>query len=226
MAAILSAPREKDGRLSPDRVAQSPLKPYYLADPDLKTPEASYYEADGSSSATSSTASSVPTSPEETYTSFPFLSSEPTIIPLDSSDDEEGDGIVFPAYDTEDYFNQTKELDPPVSVVSDTASTASPASPVSPASPATPTSPEKKQSDRSKIPKSAGDDNSIEIEPTTQVDYLSHQWKDEEIWASWRLVTTKKDRFKDAIRLENASWRAWSKSKGNLPIISPERLRW
>lgn len=145
------------------------------------------------------------------------------MIPLDSSEEDEDDEIVFPAYDTEHYFNQGKELDPPASVVSDTQSTTSPASP---ASPVTPILPGKKQSDKSKIPKTAGDDNSIEIEPTSQVDYLSYKWKDEEIWASWRYVTSKKDRFKDPVRLENASWRAWSKYKDNLKIISPERLRW
>lgn len=218
MAAVLPAPRKKDGGLSPDRGVRSPIKPYYLrnAGTGLKTPEPRYYEADGSSSLSSSPSSSAPTSPEITYTSFPFPSSEPATISLDSSEDED-DEIIFPTYDKEDFFNQGKELDPPASEVSDTQSTASPV---------TPTFPSEEPVDLSNIPKTAGDDNSIENEPTTQVDYLSHQWKEEELWGSWRFVTSNRDRFQNVIRLENASWRAWSKSKDNLQVISPARLAW
>jgi hypothetical protein len=221
MAAVLPSPREK-GHLSPDRVHRSPIKSYYLHSPntDPKLPEARYYETDGSSSVSSSTTgSSGSTPPEVTYTSFPFPSSETATISLYSSEDgdDEDHEMAFPSFDTEDYFNQGKELDPPVSEVSDTQSTTSPV---------TSSFQDEPQFDPSSIPKCAGDDNSIEDEPTTQVDYLSHDWKEEEVWASWKYVTSKKDRFNDAVRLENASWRAWSKSKDNLKIISPESLGW
>ncbi|KAK2759037.1 hypothetical protein FQN54_003136 [Arachnomyces sp. PD_36] len=202
--------------LSPD-CARTPTKSFSRGNTpiDLKTPEARYYEADGSSSLSSSTVSSAPTSPEITYTSFPLPSSEFTAFALGPCDED--DDLGLPSFDGEDYFSQGKELDPPTSVVSDTQPTSSPE---------TPTFQEQQEIDQSNIPKTAGDDNSIEIEPTSQVDYLSHEWKEEEVWASWRYVTSKKERFRDAVRLENASWRAWSKYKNNLKIVTPESLRW
>ncbi|KAL9111963.1 MAG: hypothetical protein Q9227_003583 [Pyrenula ochraceoflavens] len=41
------------------------------------------------------------------------------------------------------------------------------------------------------------DDNSIEREPTRHVDYLSHVWKEEDIWASWRYITKHRKTLKD-----------------------------
>lgn len=72
----------------------------------------------------------------------------------------------------------------------------------------------------------AVDDTSIEDEPSRHVDYLSHDWKEEDIWSSWRYVTSRRNDYSNGVRLENASWRTWAKSKHNLKTVSPESLNW
>ena len=70
------------------------------------------------------------------------------------------------------------------------------------------------------------DDTSLEDEPSVHVDYLSHGWREEDIWSSWRYVVRKKNVYRNKVRLENASWRIWAKTKDNLGTISPESLDW
>lgn len=72
----------------------------------------------------------------------------------------------------------------------------------------------------------AGDDNSLRREPTKQVDYFSHNWKEEDIWSSWRHVVAKRKSYSNSPRLENASWRTWTKSKYRLKTTSPDKLDW
>lgn len=72
----------------------------------------------------------------------------------------------------------------------------------------------------------AEDDTAIASKPSRQVDYLSHDWKEEDIWTSWRYVVTRRGEFANSARLENASWRTWMKAKHNLKTISPESLNW
>ena len=72
----------------------------------------------------------------------------------------------------------------------------------------------------------AADDTSIEEEPSRHVDYLSHEWREEDIWASWRYVTARRSDYSNGVRLENASWRTWAKFKHDLRTISPEALDW
>ncbi|KAL8920724.1 MAG: hypothetical protein Q9172_004376 [Xanthocarpia lactea] len=73
---------------------------------------------------------------------------------------------------------------------------------------------------------SVGDDMDIQREPTRHVDYLSHNWKEEDIWSSWRHVVAKRKAYTNSTRLENASWRTWTKSKYRLKTVSPETLNW
>lgn len=72
----------------------------------------------------------------------------------------------------------------------------------------------------------AEDDTAVSSRPSRQVDYLSHEWKEEDIWSSWRYVVTRRGEFANSARLENASWRTWMKAKNNLKTISPESLNW
>ncbi|KAJ6035806.1 hypothetical protein N7540_000085 [Penicillium herquei] len=72
----------------------------------------------------------------------------------------------------------------------------------------------------------AADDTSVEDEPSRHVDYLSHDWREEDIWSSWRYVTARRNDYSNGVRLENASWRTWAKAKNNLGTISPETLNW
>jgi hypothetical protein len=67
---------------------------------------------------------------------------------------------------------------------------------------------------------------SIQYHPKINVDYLSHDWKRENVWTSWKVMTKQKKKIDNGIRLENASWRVWAKQKYNLKTISPDELNW
>lgn len=70
------------------------------------------------------------------------------------------------------------------------------------------------------------DDTAVRPHPSRHVDYLSHDWCEEDIWSSWRHIVSRRNVYGQRSRLENASWRTWGKSKYNLPTISPETLNW
>ncbi|KAI0352400.1 hypothetical protein OH77DRAFT_1409262 [Trametes cingulata] len=72
----------------------------------------------------------------------------------------------------------------------------------------------------------APDDSSFDTLPEGQVDYLSHNWKEEDVWRSWRSMTRQKNAIANGMRLENASWRTWWKQRNKLRTISPETLNW
>jgi hypothetical protein len=72
----------------------------------------------------------------------------------------------------------------------------------------------------------AEDDTAVKHRPTQHVDYLSHDWREEDIWSSWRYITSRRGEFANAPRLENASWRTWMKAKYRLKTVSPETLNW
>ncbi|KAH6982394.1 hypothetical protein EDB80DRAFT_592767 [Ilyonectria destructans] len=98
---------------------------------------------------------------------------------------------------------------------------------VSPADPGIPVN--TSRSDRSELPqllKQAEDDSAMKPGPWRQVDYLSHDWQEEDIWSSWKYVTTRRREYPNSSRLENASWRAWIKCKYKLKTVSPETLNW
>ena len=69
------------------------------------------------------------------------------------------------------------------------------------------------------------EDTSLEDVPTRNVDYLSHEWVEEDIWTSWRYILARND-FRDKVRLENASWRTWAKLRCHLMTVSPDTLNW
>ncbi|KAF8605804.1 hypothetical protein BDV93DRAFT_29147 [Ceratobasidium sp. AG-I] len=62
--------------------------------------------------------------------------------------------------------------------------------------------------------------------PLICVDYLSHNWQEEDVWKSWRNMTRHKHEIANGVRLENASWRTWWKQRNKLRTISPETLNW
>jgi hypothetical protein len=70
------------------------------------------------------------------------------------------------------------------------------------------------------------DDNALTTIPSGQVDYLSHDWQEEDVWRSWRNMTRQKNEIANGIRLENASWRTWWKQRNKLKTVSPETLNW
>lgn len=70
------------------------------------------------------------------------------------------------------------------------------------------------------------DDTQVKQEPSRQVDYLSHEWREEDIWESWKHIVSRRRYYGERSRLENASWRTWAKQKDNLKTVSPETLNW
>lgn len=80
--------------------------------------------------------------------------------------------------------------------------------------------------DTPEVPEHAEDDTAVSTRPSKQVDYLSHDWREEDIWSSWRYIVNRRGEFPNSERLENASWRTWMKSKNNLRTVPPENLNW
>lgn len=77
-----------------------------------------------------------------------------------------------------------------------------------------------------RLHQSIGDDSDIRDQPSRHVDYLSHKWKEEDVWSSWRHIVGKRNILENWERLENAAWRTWQKSRNNLPVVPPEKLNW
>ncbi|KAG6877423.1 hypothetical protein C0993_007591 [Termitomyces sp. T159_Od127] len=73
---------------------------------------------------------------------------------------------------------------------------------------------------------SVPDDSSVATLPRAQVDYLSHNWEEEDVWRSWRNMTRQKNEIANGVRLENASWRTWWKQRNGLGTVTPETLNW
>lgn len=70
------------------------------------------------------------------------------------------------------------------------------------------------------------DDTEVRLQPSRYVDYLSHDWKVEDAWSSWKHIVSKRNAYSNSARLENASWRTWTKSKNKLKTVSPESVNW
>ncbi|KAK2122256.1 hypothetical protein NOF04DRAFT_1374339 [Fusarium oxysporum II5] len=69
-------------------------------------------------------------------------------------------------------------------------------------------------------------DTTINAQTWRNVDYLSHDWKEEEILSSWKYITTRRGEDPNRARLKNACWRTWTKYKNNLKTMPPETLNW
>lgn len=129
---------------------------------------------------------------------------------------EEGqdeDQILFPSYHEEGYFDKIAGV--PALTPSGDARTALPAW--------------KRTSEASFLTESTRtvvDDTAIRKEPREHVDYLSHDWTEDELSASWRSIVSKQTVDNNSRRLENASWRAWMKAKYRLKTVAPETLEW
>lgn len=178
-----------------------------------------------------STLSSAPSSPQTIHASTADHSCSSTPASnLSLSTDSEGcdngllhdlgdeSDIVFPAYNAYPGPPTPEELEPPPSPRTasspgyETSTTTS--NPETPESYCDPTG-------------GAVDDTAVGAQPTRHVDYLSHDWKEEDIWSSWKHIISNRDGFGgNSARLENASWRTWIKAKNNLKTVSPETLNW
>jgi hypothetical protein len=217
MTTVLPAPRERDG-LSPDPLRLPTAQTYFLEDREVffKFPMREYYGTESSSSLPSPSSSTIPSSPEFPHSSPTPSSYTPTIssLSLNATPEEGDDEIILPSYDSGPETHTAK-------VQSNDG--------VAPNSTSEKSNSHSDQIDAdvtTTAPRIAGDDSSIQDEPERHVDYLSHQWREEDIWASWRYVVSRRNRYSNGARLENASWRTWAKSKHNLRTVSPETLNW
>jgi hypothetical protein len=151
-------------------------------------------------------------SPVPSYTSTPASS-----LSLDHREDE--DNISFPTYDEAEYFGPVEDLEPPASPQTGDSYTVSPlATNTDSTDDSRPHSPT--------ITEHAEDDSAVRKLPSRHVDYLSHNWREEDIWSSWQLIVSKRKAYNNSARLENASWRTWMKAKFKLKTVTPETLNW
>ncbi|KAJ5086286.1 hypothetical protein NUU61_007593 [Penicillium alfredii] len=202
MTAALAAPRDEHSHFSPD-LLRSPTAQRYFLDHDIVTKSSMKddYPTRECPSPTASTLSSIPPSPSFTPSAPEQLSYSPATLSSLSLEDDE---LLLPSYDTEPGARtESKEREDVKRASAEVSAT-----PVC------------------AIQAPAADDTAIEVEPSRHVDYLAHDWREEDIWASWRYVTTRKNIYSNGVRLENASWRTWAKAKNNLGTISPETLNW
>jgi hypothetical protein len=153
------------------------------------------------------------------YTGPSNSSAAPRNLSLDASwKDHDAKGqIIFPPYDVP-YYGQVKDLEPPASLRIGDSYAPSPTSNSTPTNLSTLEFPD--------LVEYAKDDIAVRIQPSRNVDYLSHDWKEEDIWSSWKHVVLKRKAYSNSARLENASWRTWTKSKNRLKTVSPESLNW
>jgi hypothetical protein len=148
-----------------------------------------------------------------------FHSTPASSLSLDNCEGEDDeDQIVFPSYD-DVYYSQPEDLEPPASP-RDTGDSYT----VSPTSNSTSTN--ISRADSPEPVEHAEDDTAVRIQPSRHVDYLSHNWREEDIWSSWKHIVSKRGVYNNSARLENASWRTWTKSKNKLKTVSPETLNW
>jgi hypothetical protein len=162
------------------------------------------YTSDYPSPITCSAASSSPSSPN-------LAPNAPLTFPptpagsISSNDPGDQDELLLPLYDSAFFSEESNEK-----------SNASPDLPGNSSADSTFSTPQI----------SAADDSLVDEEPSRHVDYLSHEWKEEDIWASWRYVVAHREVYENSVRLENASWRTWTKLRHNLGTISPDSLNW
>ena len=183
--------------LAPDPFWSPTTQRYFLQDDGIPTKSPMHHDSARECSPVASTLSSTPPSPN-------FTPSRPDQLPYTPSSLSLDDELILPAYDSGLGAHPAPPTEPDLDSNASVSSV-----------PAVWTS-----------GAPAADDSSVEEEPSRHVDYLSHDWREEDIWASWRYVTARKNDYSNGVRLENASWRTWAKAKHNLGTISPETLNW
>ncbi|PGH08022.1 hypothetical protein GX51_01462 [Blastomyces parvus] len=203
MAAVLPAMPGRDSLSQSDPHRRKRNKPSILESQSsyLKSPQPECYSV--SSSSIPSKSSSGQSSP--IFSSIFVHTSPPAVtLPPTPEEPEDDDILLFPSFDTASCEKEAEKT------TSD-----------SPSSPSV----EQSRNDYM-MPRIVGDDASIEYEPTRHVDYLSHEWKEEDIWSSWRYIVSRRDAYNNGVRLENAAWRTWAKAKHQLGTVTPESLNW
>lgn len=243
MTEVLSVPRKPDGQ---SYYSNSPLKrssasySSFLSGAHTYSPNRSSppkYPAAQQHHSGDRTSRSVPssatTSARQSFTDLsqvPSFSSTPaSSISFDTGDDDDDDDdddeIAFPSYDGGvKFYHEDEPLDLPPSpkVEATEVEDESDGAPLENVNSRT-------DSTRSESPLPTpivADDTAVKQQPSRHVDYLSHDWREEDIWSSWRHIVSQRSVYGQRSRLENASWRTWAKAKHHLATVSPETLNW
>ncbi|CAI6098164.1 unnamed protein product [Clonostachys chloroleuca] len=225
-------PSEESGYFSSGSLRRSHSQAQFINTPTTTSLERSYNPVTSSySQSAPSTASSSPRThhPDSADLSCSSTPASNFSLPYDFDDtlaiDETAidDDFGFPSYKRDQLFLQPPSstydnLEPPPSPRTGDSYTPSPADYGSATDTPKPDTPE--------CSEHAEDDTAVTTRPSRQVDYLSHEWREEDIWSSWRYIVSRRGEYPNSARLENASWRTWMKSKNNLSTVSPETLNW
>lgn len=173
--------------------------------PSYQSPQSTYSSSHsgGSSPNIPSPVATRPKTPLPSYVRHPSLDYYATPPSEDYFDDDDDD-MAFPS------FNNVPDLPTPA-----------PSEPCDPEP-----SNDSTESYDQDLPTKVNDDQAVQVEPTQHVDYLAHEWREEDIWASWSYVSKRRGVINNHTRLENASWRQWMKTKNDLKTVSPESLNW
>ncbi|KAI9719173.1 MAG: hypothetical protein M1828_006355 [Chrysothrix sp. TS-e1954] len=228
MAEVLRAPSLYNGEThhTPESLLRhSPPtnSPIYIGTPRSFSPQrsSSSSSADEASDHLGSQSSSSPPSPQiGPYLSrtSSYHSTPPSSISLNSKDDSEDvDCSWLPTY-TNTISKKSAEPPPPRLRQADLPQSPAP-------TPDTVSTPTDDAETGSLLPLVA-DDSAVQDEPSRQVDYLSHDWREEDIWSSWKHIVSRRNQYGEISRLENASWRQWAKQKDSLGTVRPETLNW
>ncbi|KAK2592319.1 protein phosphatase regulator [Conoideocrella luteorostrata] len=234
MAAVLST--EESSYFSPSSLRRSHSQTSFAHNSSYRSTPTSHIPAPfnpPSKTYTESDVSSVPSSPptiQAESTDVSFTSTPASNLSISSDFDETlgidespEDHFSLPLLSQEKFFLQPEfqpddNLEPPPSPKTGDSYTVSPTEPETSGLTSGPDTPE--------VVEHAEDDTAVSSRPSRQVDYLSHDWKEEDIWSSWRYIISKRGEFANSARLENASWRTWMKARNSLKTISPEELNW
>lgn len=203
MTAVLPSPVDSHSGFLPDPERRPVTQRYFLenADDAMTKPLPHPYPSDYPSPIASSAASSSPSSPSLAPTVSQNLPPTPAGSVFSNEPGDQDEEPLLPPYKGAFFPDELNfPADNPINQPADLP--------------------------RSRRPVPVADDSSVEEEPSRHVDYLSHEWKEEDIWASWRYVVGRRKVYENNVRLENASWRTWSKLKHNLGTISPDTLNW
>lgn len=235
MTEVLSIPAQLNGSslfgTHPLRRSSSQTS-FLLQNPTTYTPSSTdnrprYANTRRETRLSTSLPSSAPSSPRllSTLSSQPSYTSTPSSsLSLDQQSSTDEEDIVFPSYDDEYTLKDSKDLAPELGQSSSPRLASSNSSITPSASDSSLLS--RSRRDTLDFRAKAGDDTAVKVEPTNHVDYLSHNWNEEDVWSSWRHIVAKRKVYANANRLENASWRSWTKSKYRLKTILPEKLNW
>ncbi|KAK5117686.1 hypothetical protein LTR62_005109 [Meristemomyces frigidus] len=219
MAQVITSPRapsgehlyEPSGGLKRSHASTSDLSTFLSSPPDLSTWTSAPHPPRQDSPQSNY---SDPPSSNTSHVALPSLSipsSTPEIGALSLEEKFGGSDVLeFPDYGGVQFYHQSERY----------------AGSQSSEEPVESTTTETTASDSPLPTPTVADDTAIRREPKQHVDYLSHDWREEDIWSSWRHIVSQRRVYGQRSRLENASWRTWAKSKYALPTVSPEKLNW